>query len=350
MTLTSTYDHRVIQGAQSGDFLRRMHAPAARRGGVLRRDLRRAADPLRADPLVQGHRVLPRRPDRQAGPHPRADPRLPRARPPDGRHRPAGVPPAQPPRPGGGVARPDAVGPRPRVPDRVVRRRGPAVHEAAHHPRHPARLVLPHDRHRVHAHHGSRAAPLDPGAGRAAAQQAAPPGAAADPAQAQPGRGVRDVPADQVRRSEAVQPRGRRDHDPAARRDLRGRGRGRPRRGLHRHGPPRPAQRAGQHRRQEVLPDLPRVRGQHRPAHGPGLRRREVPPRRGGRVPLRVSATGSRCPSRRTRRTSRPSTRCSRASPGPSRTSSTAAPSTPCCRCSSTATRRSPARASWPRR
>jgi 2-oxoglutarate decarboxylase len=26
MTLTSTYDHRVIQGAQSGDFLRRMHA------------------------------------------------------------------------------------------------------------------------------------------------------------------------------------------------------------------------------------------------------------------------------------------------------------------------------------
>jgi hypothetical protein len=32
MTLTSTYDHRVIQGAQSGDFLRRVHAAAARRG------------------------------------------------------------------------------------------------------------------------------------------------------------------------------------------------------------------------------------------------------------------------------------------------------------------------------
>jgi 2-oxoglutarate decarboxylase len=25
MTLTSTYDHRIIQGAESGDFLRRMH-------------------------------------------------------------------------------------------------------------------------------------------------------------------------------------------------------------------------------------------------------------------------------------------------------------------------------------
>ena len=26
MTLTSTYDHRIIQGAQSGDYLRRVHA------------------------------------------------------------------------------------------------------------------------------------------------------------------------------------------------------------------------------------------------------------------------------------------------------------------------------------
>ena len=50
------------------------------------------------------------------------------------------------------------------------------------------------------------------------------------------------------------------------------------------HGAPRPAQRARQHRRQEVLPDLPGVRGQHRPADRPGLRRREVPPRRRGRV------------------------------------------------------------------
>ena len=69
---------------------------------------------------------------------------------------------------------------------------------------------------------------------------------------------------------------------PRPRRDLRGRRRDRARRGHDGDGPPRPAQRAGQHRRQEVLPDLPRVRGQHRPAHRAGLRRREVPPRRGG--------------------------------------------------------------------
>ena len=61
----------------------------------------------------------------------------------------------------------------------------------------------------------------------------------------------------------------------------------RARRGLHRHGAPRPAQRARQHRRQVLRPDLPRVRGQHRPADRPGLRRREVPPRRRGRVRLR---------------------------------------------------------------
>ena len=54
---------------------------------------------------------------------------------------------------------------------------------------------------------------------------------------------------------------------------------------------PRPAQRARQHRRQDVQPDLPRVRGQHRPAHRAGLRRREVPPRRRGRVHRRLAAT-----------------------------------------------------------
>ena len=54
-----------------------------------------------------------------------------------------------------------------------------------------------------------------------------PRGAAAHPRPAQRRRGVRDVPADQVRRAEAVQPRGRRDGHRAARR---GAGRGRRRR------------------------------------------------------------------------------------------------------------------------
>ena len=56
-------------------------------------------------------------------------------------------------------------------------------------------------------------------------------------------------------------------------------------------------------------------------------------------------------PRRQPLATSRPSTRSSRASSGPSRTASTSpARRSPCCPCSCTATRRSPARASSPRR
>ena len=99
MTLTSTYDHRVIQGAQSGEFLKRIHALLLGEDGFydeIFRALRIPYEPIR---WTQRHRDVARRRDQQAGPDPRADPRLPRARPPDGRHRPAGVPPAQPPRP-----------------------------------------------------------------------------------------------------------------------------------------------------------------------------------------------------------------------------------------------------------
>ena len=45
-----------------------------------------------------------------------------------------------------------------------------------------------------------------------------------------------------------------------------------PGRGLHRHAAPRPAERAGQHRGQELRPDLQGVRGQRRPAQRPGHR------------------------------------------------------------------------------
>ena len=54
---------------------------------------------------------------------------------------------------------------------------------------------------------------------------------------------------------------------------------------------PRPAQRAGQHRRQAVLADLHRVRGQPEPVAGARLRRRQVPPRRHRRCTCRCSAT-----------------------------------------------------------
>ena len=62
----------------------------------------------------------------------------------------------------------------------------------------------------------------------------------------------------------------------------------RSRRGRHRHGPPRPAEHPGQHRRQVLRADLPRVRGQPGPQVGPGLGRREVPPGHRGHVHRRV--------------------------------------------------------------
>ena len=103
--------------------------------------------------------------------------------------------------------------------------------------------------------------------------------------------------------------------------------------GLHRDAAPRPAQRAGQRGRQVLCADLPRVRGQHRPAHRAGLRRREVPPGLRGPVhrPERERRSRPRWPP--TPATSRRSTRCWRASPGPSRTSWIWARSSLCCPC-----------------
>ena len=211
LTLTSTYDHRIIQGAQSGDFLRIGPLAPARRARLLRRDLREPAHPLRADPLgadvdtshdddinkvarvqelihayrVRGHLMADTDPleyKQRRAPGPR-------------RHQP----------------RPDPVGPRPHLRHRRVRR--PAVPQAAQDPRHPARLVLPHHRRRVHAHPGPRAARVDPVQDRGRLRQDHPRGAAAHRAPAQRRRGVRDLPADQVRRPEALLARGRRVGD-----------------------------------------------------------------------------------------------------------------------------------------
>ena len=51
MTLTSTYDHRIIQGAQSGEFLRRMHELLLGEDGFYDEIFARAAHPVRAGPL-----------------------------------------------------------------------------------------------------------------------------------------------------------------------------------------------------------------------------------------------------------------------------------------------------------
>ena len=182
---------------------------AARRGRLLRRDLRRAAHPVRAGPLGPGHL---RRRTRTTSTKPARVHELIHAYRVRG-HLMADTDPlefraAQAPRPGHQPARADPVGPGAGVRHRRLRRQ--AADEAARDPRRAARLLLPHRRHGVHAH---------PGPGRAApGSRPASSGPHDRPehdeqlhilSPAERGRGVRDVPADQVRRPEAVLAGGR---------------------------------------------------------------------------------------------------------------------------------------------
>ena len=115
-----------------------------------------------------------------------------------------------------------------------------------------------------------------------------------------------------------------------------------------RHGPPRPPQRADQHRRQDLRPDLPRVRGHPGPAHRAGLRRRQVPPRHRGHVHERERRADPGVPRReplapRSRRRRARGHRPRQAGPQADRQLPRAA------RSWCTATPRWPARASWSR-
>ena len=51
MTMTSTYDHRIIQGAESGAFLARVHELLLGADGFYEDDLSRPAHPVRAGAL-----------------------------------------------------------------------------------------------------------------------------------------------------------------------------------------------------------------------------------------------------------------------------------------------------------
>ncbi len=170
MTLTSTYDHRVIQGAQSGEFLKRVHALLLGEDGFydeIFRSLRIPYEPIRwskdvsashDDDVSKQARILELIHAYRVRGHMMADT--------------------------------DPLEYKQRShPDLEVESHGltlwdldrefatgsfggrAPVHEDAQHPRHPARLLLPHRRHRVHAHPGPRAAPLDPAARRAAARR-----------------------------------------------------------------------------------------------------------------------------------------------------------------------------------
>ena len=146
----------------------------------------------------------------------------------------------------------------------------------------------------------------------------------------------------------------RRDRHPGAPERRRG--------GRDRDGPPRPPQRPRPQPRSLGRVDPGRVRGRQgaRPGEGDhrdaalGHRRRQVPPRRRGPVRRPATTTRSRCASTRTRATSSSSTRWSPAAPAPPRPSTRARSCTTTrtsrCRCCCTATPPSPARASSPRR
>jgi multifunctional 2-oxoglutarate metabolism enzyme len=222
ITLTSTYDHRVIQGAESGMYLKRVHElllgedgfydevfrslglpyePARWRTdtSALDSETDLLAKQMKVDQLanmyrVRGHLIADLDPLRQKDP---SD--APRARP--------------------DLLRVVHLGPRPRVPGR--RRRRHQQDAARRDPRDPARRLLPHDRHRVRPRARPRAEAVDPRPGRGVTDDVIGRGPAVDPRAAERRRGVRVVPAHQVRRAEAVRARGCRVADPAARRRLR---------------------------------------------------------------------------------------------------------------------------------
>ena len=221
--------------------------------------------------------------------------------------------------------RPDAVGPRPRVRHRRLRRQADRM---------TLRDILGvlrdsycrTDRHRVHAHPGPRAAARGSRSGSRSATPSPTARSSCASWQAQRGRGVRDVPADQVRRPEAVLPRGRRVASSrcstrcstaAAATGLDEVCIGMPHRG-----------------RLNVLANIVgksygqifrEFEGNIDPRHRARLRRREVPPRRRGHVHRADGDDDPGVAGVQPAATSRRSTRCSRASSGPSRTCSTAA-------------------------
>ena len=177
-------------------------------------------------------------------------------------------------------------------------------------------------------------------------------GAAPRPGPAQRGRGLRDLPADQVRGAEAILTRGQRERHPPARRDPHCRRPGQHGRGRHRHGPPRPAQCARQHRGQAVREDLLGVRGAPGPEVHNGLRRRQVPPW----TDREVHHSGRRVRDHRQRGGQPVAPGGGRPGAGRHRAGQ-AGPHRPqarglhrCCRCWCTAMRRSPGRAWSPRR
>ena len=357
ITITSTYDHRIIQGAESGLFLKRVHELLIGRRRLLRRHLpvdRRALRGGASGAATSTRSTTQHAHAREADAGRPAHQHVPGARPPHRRPRPAGGRRA-------GACTPSSTRPPTGSPSGTSTASSSPTASAASDAWRSATsctcCATPTAAPSASSTCTSRSRPRSAGSSsrsRASVDRCSTP----DEQRHILGRlnaaeALERFLGHQVHRPEALRPRRRRvAPSPSSTRCSTRRGRRPRRRGGHGHGPPRPAQRARQHRGQDLRAAVHGVRGQHRPRVHPGLGRREVPPR------ARPASSSSRSGNdhRRsswppTRRTSRRSTRWSRAWPGPSRTCIDAARrATRCCPSSSTATPPSPARAWWPRR
>ena len=294
----------------------------------------------------------PRRRRQQGGPGPGADPRLPRARPPDGRHRPAGVPAAQPPRPRRHHPRPDPVGPRPR-------RSPPAASAASRSLK--LRKILGILRDSYCRTIGIEYMHIqDPEQREWIQAKVEVPLRQARPARSSCGSCAGSTPPRRSRRSCRPSSSGRSGSRleggesviPLLDRILC--------RAAERRASTRSASACRTAAGSTCWPTSPASPTARSSASSRATRTRKSVQGSGdvkyhlgteGEFTSEDGSDDARSTSRRTPRTSRPSTRCSRASSAPSRTGSTSpARRSPCCPCSCTATRRSPARASWPRR
>ena len=325
VTFTSTYDHRIIQGAESGAFLARIEELLLGEHGFYEgvfADLGIAFRPLQWE--------IDRNPPFSATAHGEDIAKqarvlelinaLPRARAPARRHRSAALardrgPPGARPR----DLRPDDLGPRPRVLHGRPEGRRPDA--AARDHRADAPRLLRQDRHRVPLHLEPHRKVLDPGARRGGrGGRAAAAGGPQEPArQAHRGRGVRAVPRHEVPRPAPLLRRRLRDGDPAARPARRGRGRAR------RSTRSSSACRTAGGSTSSPTSSATRPSGSSRASRASSIRTSR--PTRATSSTTRARARcarrsrGARSPSRssRTRRTSRRSTRSSRASCGRSR-------------------------------
>ena len=378
MTMTSTYDHRIIQGAESGRFLQRVEAvppgrarllrgrlrvarrrarPAAVAAGPRRRrGRRRRAAPARRARARRGRRGAACRPSR---PRRRSSRRTARtATSPRSSTRSAIEPEGDP------ALDPEQVGLTPelmaRIPAKILRVYvpGATLADALPHLRETYCGTIAYEIEHISSHRQ-----------RVWLRENIESGTFRKPLTTDEQKWLlgRLIKVDAFERfihkaylgPEAVLDRGPRHDRADARRADPALGRARRPRGRRRHGAPRPAQRARPQPRPPVRHDLRRVRGRldARGRHDDPAgrhRRRQVPPRRAGLLPAAQRRVDPRQPrvepvAPRVRRPGRGRRDARRAddAPGPARPPGHRAPR---CRSCCTATRRSPARASSRRR